>query len=78
MGSLNPNFGKKPSQDTILKIQERQNKSILQLDINGCIINRFASITVAAKELIVNAGGISRVCSGEYKHTHGLYFKFAK
>lgn len=75
LGILNPNYGKRPSEETLKKLSERMSMGIAQIDKEGNTIKIFPSMKIAAECLKVNSTAISRVCSGVYKHTHGLYFK---
>lgn len=40
------------------------------------LLATFTSATKAAKELGVNTGSITRVCTGERPHTHGFVYKY--
>ena len=75
LGNKNPNFGK--CMDKVTNAAKLINaKSIIQIDKNGNIIKEYDSMIEATKELNLNEGSISRVCSGKIKHTRGLIFRY--
>lgn len=52
-------------------------KKIIVLDINSNIINKFDSITKAAKDLGIESGNICSVLKGNRKTCNGYIFKYA-
>ena len=52
-------------------------KSVLQLDRRGNVVNRFPSMTEAARQTGVAVSGISRACSGRLKTAGGYGWQFA-
>lgn len=52
-------------------------KSVIQLDRQGNVVNRFPSMTEAARQTSVAISGISRVCRGRLKTAGGYGWQFA-
>jgi group I intron endonuclease len=57
-------------------IGNKNNKSVLQYDLNGQLIANYVSARIAEKETGINYKLISKVCNGKAKSTHGFIFKF--
>ena len=72
LGDKNHFFGKKHSNESLLKIR----KKIIQLTINDEYIKTWDSLSDAAKNLNINISGISSVLKGNYKITGGFKFKY--
>jgi group I intron endonuclease len=74
-------FGKTHSEETKelmrSKALGRNTLKIIQTDSVGTHIREFSSITEAANILNLDRSSITRVCKGEYRKTHGYYFKYA-
>lgn len=51
-------------------------KSVIQLDLDGMIINRFESIADASRYLNISEGNISSVCSGRTQKTGGFRWMY--
>ncbi len=51
-------------------------RPIYQIDKEGKVIKEFRCAEDAGKELNLDSGAISRVLSGEYKHTKYYFFKY--
>lgn len=60
----------------IYKAHNTNKKPICQIDKEGNIIEVYESIAQAAKVIGIHHSLISKVCNGEYKQTHGMYFRF--
>lgn len=75
---LNNPFYKIGPTNAIIASSIKRQKAVIHIDKNGNVINTFPSIKIAAKTMNIPTASISRVCSGEYQHTHGLFFKFEK
>lgn len=60
----------------IQRIAEKNNKPILQFDLNGTFIREWKSITQASKELNNSLDNISSCCLGRRKTSKGYIFKF--
>jgi predicted GIY-YIG superfamily endonuclease len=56
--------------------QNGKRKRVLELDLNGNIINEYISISEAAKKTNSDAANISRVCNGKLNKTNNKIFKF--
>ncbi len=59
--------------DLIIK---NQGKPILMYDLIGNLLNEFAAVNVAVKELKISRCSIDRVLKNEYKQTKGYKFKY--
>lgn len=70
--------GKKLSKELVADIVKRNSKPVELVDGDGSVIAEYSSAAKAQIEHGLTAGSVSRVCSGEYKHTHGLIFRFKK
>jgi group I intron endonuclease len=67
-GSLNPNYNKHPSEETIKKQQATVGtKQVMQCDSEGNIIKIWDSIRSASKELGIASKNIYRSCKSELK-----------
>lgn len=82
-GELNPLYGKKLSDETKKKmglvhlgVPSSQRKSVVQMDLNNCIINVFPSIMHAAKALGISMGLICWCAKGKYKTAGGFIWKY--
>jgi hypothetical protein len=60
----------------IVKNPNGLKKKIIEIDVNGNVINEFNSITEASLKTKIVASSISRVCNGLLKKTNNKYFKF--
>ena len=58
------------------RIAVKNNKPILQFDLNGNFIKEYESITQASKELNIKLNYISSCCLGRRRKTKGYVFKF--
>ena len=58
------------------KVAEKQQKSILQFDLDNNLIKEWPSIKHAAEGTNSNASTISKVCRGIFKKTNGFIWKF--
>ena len=58
------------------RIAKKNNKPILQFDLNGNFIKEYESITQASKELNIKLDYISSCCLGRRKTSKGYIFKF--
>jgi len=70
---------KKNNDFNISEIVKKPNgvkKKIIEIDVNGNVINEFNSITEASLKTKIVASSISRVCNGFLKKTNNKYFKF--
>lgn len=75
VGVLNPFYGIGPRK-AIVAGQLKRQRPVALVDAGGNVLETFPSIKVASQKLNVHSGAIYRVCSGEYKHTHGLLFRY--
>jgi hypothetical protein len=70
-------FGEKVSKNRDhKKVAEKQQKPILQFDLNNNLIREWSSIKHAADGTNSNASTISKVCRGIFKKTNGFIWKF--
>lgn len=67
---------KKGHNDRINGINNKVNKKILQIDLDGNIINEFYSQAHAERKTGINQQNISSVCLGKRKSTGGFIWKF--
>lgn len=58
------------------RIATKNNKPILQFDLNGNFIKEYESITQASKELNNSLNNISQCCLGRSRTSKGYVFKF--
>ena len=58
------------------RIAVKNNKPILQFDLNGNFIKEYESITLASKELNNSLNNISQCCLGRSRTSKGYIFKF--
>jgi hypothetical protein len=58
------------------KVAEKQQKPILQFDLNNKLIKEWPSIKHAAEGTNSNASTISKVCRGIFKKTNGFIWQF--
>lgn len=58
------------------RIAVKNNKPILQFDLNGNFIKEYESITQASKELNNSLNNISQCCLGRSRTSKGYIFKF--
>jgi len=56
------------------KVNQHNNKSVLQYDLNGNFIKRFPSVKQATKELKLSVNDIRHVVTGKKKHAGGYYY----
>lgn len=75
-GSKNGMYGKKLSKTTKNLMSLSHSTPIVEINKKNEIIKEFKSLTEAAEYYKMNIGGISRVCSGEYAHTHEKIFRY--
>ena len=75
VGALNPFYGIGPRK-AIVAGQLKRQRPVALVDATGNILEMFPSIKIASQKLHLPKGAVYRVCSGEYRHTHGLFFKF--
>lgn len=59
-----------------IKATGRNNKPVLQYDLDGNFIAEYGSAREAARATGIGYKMISRVCNGKRPHTHGFVFKF--
>ena len=79
VGKLNPNYGKKWSYETRLKIENStRNKKVLQYNLNNEYLKEFKSIAEAEKYINKSKGLIGKVCNNKYKSAFGFIWKFKK
>lgn len=76
-GEKNHNYGKHFSEEHKKKISEALFKAVLQLDKEGNIINRYDSITTAAKLANTHCSHITQCCKGIRKTSGGYIWKYA-
>lgn len=60
----------------VQRIAEKNNKPILQFDLEGNFIKEFESITQASKELNNSLNNISQCCLGRSRTSKGYIFRF--
>lgn len=79
LGDKNPMFGREKTAEERERYSEASplKKSVVLLSPDGVILKVYRSIAVAAEDTDVQASAISRVCHGEYSHTHGYRFAYA-
>jgi len=53
-------------------------KAVSLIDDYGNILKQYESACLAQKELSLTKGSVTRVCKGEYRHTKGYRFRYAK
>lgn len=75
VGTLNPFYGIGPRK-AIVAGQLKRQRPVALVNGTGNILEMFPSIKIASQKLHLPKGAVYRVCSGEYRHTHGLFFKF--
>lgn len=63
-------------EDAINGVNRKRCKSVLQYDLDGNFIKEYYSVRSAARETGIDQAGISRVCRGELRKTHGFIFEF--
>jgi hypothetical protein len=51
-------------------------KKVIEVDINGNLINEYNSITEASKKTNIDQSNISKICNGKLKKSNNKYFKF--
>lgn len=51
-------------------------KKVIEVDLNGVIINEYNSVSEASKKTKIDGSNISKVCNGKLKKTNNKYFKF--
>jgi len=51
-------------------------KKVIEVDINGNLINEYNSITEASKKTDIDQSNISKICNGKLKKSNNKYFKF--
>lgn len=60
----------------VQRIAEKNNKPILQFDLDGNFIKEYESITQASKELNNSLNNISQCCLGRSRTSKGYIFRF--
>ncbi len=55
---------------------KRNEKSVIQLSMDGDVIKIWESMTEAAEKLNIRGTGISSCCNGNYKHSGGFKWKY--
>lgn len=76
-GEDNPFYGKLHSQETIQLIKQKsKSKKILQLDLQGNIINEFDSIRSAERKTEIHRAHISKCCNNKTNHNTAGGFKW--
>lgn len=77
-GSLNPNYNKTPSEETIKKQQvSRGTQQVIQRDGESNIINIWDSIRTASKETGICKKNIYRSCKSDYLKAGGYKWEYA-
>jgi uncharacterized protein YegL len=64
-------------ENNVSKTWEKSKKPIIQLTTDGEPIKEWESLSMASKELGVDAGNICRVLKGIYKKTGGYKWQYA-
>ena len=59
-----------------LGINNKPNKAVYQMDLDGTVINEFNSLHIAERETGIDCRSISRVCLGKKKSTQGFKWRF--
>lgn len=77
MGDKNPMYGKHFSKEALALRKQKVAIRVHLLDENDAVLKTYDSFTDAGKDLGLPSGAVSRVCSGEYKQTHGYKFRYA-
>ena len=67
-------IGKKMPKEMI----EAKSKKIIQLDLNGNILNIWDSAREMQRQTGLSQGNISRCCNGEYKQSYGFKWEYYK
>lgn len=65
--------GKQTIRETTIKYK---NRSVIQCDVHGNVIEEFVSLKQVAMKLGVSLASVSMVCSGKRKTLKGLFFKY--
>lgn len=74
-GPLNPNYGKRPSEESIRLRVEKVQCSVIQ--IHDGIETKYASIKEASEQTGIVASNISRACKGTRKTAGGYCWRYA-
>ena len=69
---------KKISKESRLSMAKKLSKNVYQYDLEGNFIKKFASTSIAGKELNISPAHISAVCNGKRKTANGFIFKYYK
>lgn len=62
--------------DKIDPVKTYFTKEVLQLDLDGNIINEYKSLKDASEKTGTRITGISLCCSGKYKHSNGFIWRY--
>jgi hypothetical protein len=62
--------------DKIDPVKTYFTKEVLQLDMDGNIINQYKSLKEASEKTGSRITGISLCCSGKYKHSNGFIWRY--
>jgi group I intron endonuclease len=72
-GSKNPMFGTTRSKETLAKFSKR----VIQMDLEGNIIQEWFSASVVKRELGIDPGSIGKCCQGKRKTAGGFKWRYA-
>jgi group I intron endonuclease len=77
-GKNNPNYGKARSAETKRKMSRTQSIPILQLDLDGNVIQEWFGIIEAARQLGLDNGNITKCLKGKLKTSGGFRWSYKK
>lgn len=78
-GYYNHNYGTIGSRISDSQKNRRDcSKPVIQLDMDGNVIQWFPSAKEAERQTCVNSGGIIQVCKGRYRQLNGFRWMYAK
>lgn len=66
----------KRKQSVSAHLRTDNKRPVIQMDLDGNILNVFSGLRVASRETGVNTGSISNCCKGLYEETHGFKWRY--
>lgn len=67
----------KQKQSVSAHLRTDNKRPVIQMDLEGNILNIFTGLRVASRETGVNTASISKCCKGLYEETHGFKWRYA-
>jgi len=63
--------------DVYLPVADNRRKKVLQLDLDGNILNTYLSVAEASRQTGISKSPIAKTCRGEQEQTGGYFWKYS-